>query len=194
MTLIIGAKGSMGRRYQAILKWLKRPYLSADINDDWLALRHLCTGVILATPTNTHVRFLELLHDLKIPILCEKPITTDLSELNEIYQAFKKQPLQMVMQYRHLDGTGGDSFYDYYNHGKDGLYWDTMQIIGLARSRVMVKEESPIWTCSLNGRMLSVDQMDSAYIATIRQWFEKPFGDLSEIKAMHEKVSEFTSG
>ncbi len=192
MTLIIGAKGSMGRRYQAILKYLEKPFTCADVDDDWFLKSRLCDSIILATPTDTHYNFLKNLIHFKQPILCEKPITKDLRELDLIKHEYRDLPLQMVMQYKELDaGDEGPSFYDYYNHGKDGLYWDALQIIGLARGGVEILEESPIWRCQLNGEQLSLNHMDYAYISMIRNWFKNPYGDLIEIKAIHQKVYDY---
>lgn len=192
--LIIGANGSMGRRYQAILGYHGHDYLCADIETPLEKIDEMAqksSGIIIATPTQTHFKFLSAIHQFKKPVLCEKPVTKDLSELEHLIGLYKGQPLQMVMQYKHLDcGTGGDSFYDYYNHGKDGLYWDTMQIIGLAKGHVKIYEKSPIWRCQLNGKRLELSHMDEAYVQMIKTWFIEPNQDLFEIRDIHLKVSE----
>jgi hypothetical protein len=127
-------------------------------------------------------------------MLCEKPVTTSLTELAEILELYKNQRLKMVMQYAELNtGDGGHSFYDYYNHGRDGLLWDCIQIIGLARSSWKVGEDSPVWKCALNGKELSLSDMDIAYISMIRKWFFAPREELLKIYDIHKKVSEAIS-
>lgn len=193
-TLIIGANGSMGRRYQAILRYLKKPFLCCDVGDSIDGKFNIADSFIVATPTDTHWTILDQLAHYGKPVLCEKPVVKSLEDLKSIIYLYDKiTPLKMVMQYRHLDpGRMGESFYNYYNHGKDGLYWDTMQIIGLARGEVKVAEDSPIWTCDLNGKSLSIGYMDYAYISMIQDWFLNPKDDLNKVYAIHEKVVEMS--
>lgn len=192
--LIIGNKGSMGRRYEALLRHKTLPFHGVDSETPVDAIAKLAAnydGVILATPTDTHYQFLLKLAHLDINLLCEKPITKDASELEQILELYKNKKLQMVMQYRDLDiGVQGDSFYDYYNHGRDGLYWDCMQVIGLARGRVMVSESSPFWKCRLNDVDLNLSQMDYAYSLMLNRWMRNPRGDLAFLKDIHTKVRE----
>jgi hypothetical protein len=150
-------------------------------------------GVIVATPTDTHFDILVKLSDIKndINILCEKPLTKGAFELAKICQLYKDKNLQMVMQYKDLDlGGEGDSFYDYYNHGRDGLHWDCLQIVGLARGRVMLSEDSPYWKCRLNGADLDIKKMDYAYSMMLRRWFRNPKGDLGFLTSIHDKVRD----
>jgi len=196
--LIIGANGSMGRRYQSILKYTSKSFLTSDITDneqDLVLKAGACEGVIVATPTDTHYDILKLLAPLNKFTLCEKPITTNLAELSEIIELYKNQRLKMVMQYAELNtGSGGDSRYNYYNHGRDGLLWDCIQIIGLAEGAWSVGEESPVWICELNGKRLSLSEMDLAYITMIRKWFQRPREEMLKIYDIHKKVSEALIG
>lgn len=192
--LIIGDKGSMGRRYSALMKHKTLNWHGVDIDTPIDTIARLASnydGVIIATPTNTHFSFLQRLAHLDTSVLCEKPITKDAAELEQIIELYKNKNLQMVMQYRELDiGKAGDSFYDYYNHGKDGIYWDCLQIIGLARGRVMISEGSPFWKCRLNGVDLELSRMDYAYSLMLDRWRRNPRGDLSYLKEIHMKVRE----
>lgn len=192
--LIIGNKGSMGRRYSALLRHKCIAFDGVDIDTSIEAIAKLSNkyeGLIVATPTDTHYSILTKLADSKANILCEKPITKSADELNDILTIYKNKNLQMVMQYRELDiGRGGDSFYDYYNHGRDGLFWDCLQIIALARGKVMLSESSPFWNCKLNGQNLNISEMDYAYSYMLSRWFRNPKGDLSFLKDAHDKVRE----
>jgi hypothetical protein len=105
----------------------------------------------------------------------------------------------MVLQYdyikvRGLDEKHGWSGYNYYNHGKDGLAWDCLQIIGLAHdsTQLEVQETSPYWLAYLNGYKLSLSDMDQAYIDMLRDWVSIPKRYSDEfIILMHERVEAY---
>lgn len=185
----------MGTRYKTIMSFLGWEY---ECVDQYHFLNHIkklarqAEGIIISSPTNTHAEYLAQLSEFQIPILCEKPIETDLQKLALCLDHVHRCPVQMMTQYKILDSDGdGDSFYNYYNHGKDGLFWDCIQTIGLARGTVYVDETSPVWMCRLNGRDLSLNEMDRAYITFLQNWKASPRGDLDQIFRMHEKVLEY---
>lgn len=206
MIAIIGANGSMGKRYQAILKFLDVPFLCFDVDKPHEEILKMCVrckgGVILCTPTDTHAKFLHDLITLKVDkILCEKPITKDLNDLEDIYARAKEADitLTMVMQYscplligRH---NVGDTYYDYFRHGNDGLYWDCFQIIALAEGAIDLQESSPVWKCMINGKVLSIANMDKAYVWFIDMWLKgKIKQDPKDIIIMHQKVDILARG
>lgn len=200
-TLIIGAKGSMGLRYQAILRYLERDFKCVDIETPKDEIREIASrssGVILATPTDTHVDFIQDLIPFRKPILCEKPVTKDVTQLRELMAKIRESgtPFSMMYQYEVLAPHvhKGVSRYNYFRHGNDGLVWDCLQIIGLARGDIILKEESPIWSCMINGRALNISHMDAAYIAFVQRWFRQPSESLQKITHIHEKTAEFKNG
>lgn len=195
MILLIGANGSMGKRYQAILRYLGKEFRAVDKETKGNLLSSAavrCSSAIIATPTNTHEEIIGTLTASRIPILCEKPVTKNLKALGEILATVKKNktPFQMVAQYKMLlqPSRIGRTRYDYFRHGNDGLVWDCMQIIAFARGEVSLHEESPVWSCMINGQALRIQDMDAAYIAFIQNWLNNPHGDLGWIKAAHEKT------
>ena len=180
----------MGQRYQAILKHLREPFDICDMG----------TGVpkyekydrfILATPTETHFRFVQILDKFRKPILCEKPLATNRHEIAGILDC--KSPLSMMVQYAYYDREffHGESSYNYFRHGKDGLVWDCFQIIALARGIVTVKEDSPIWCCYLNGEDLDLNKMDSAYVWATRNFLNNIFISKEQMLDWHVKVLEY---
>jgi hypothetical protein len=190
MTLIIGSNGSMGRRYQAILKHLEVPFECYDIGtgtQDWSRFDNF----ILATPTDLHFRYVKNLEVFKKPILCEKPLSTDHSEFVRILDA--SCPISMMMQYAYFDRdyAHGKTKYDFYNHGKDGLVWDCFQIIALARGEVEVKESSPIWHCTLNGQEIDLKQMDRAYVWAVRRFLDGIYIPKEKLLEYHLKVKSY---
>jgi hypothetical protein len=199
--LIVGAHGSMGKRYQAILKYLNREYHCVDKENSAQDIQFMAarsSGIIIATPTDTHVKFVREFLPFRKPILCEKPVTKDIGELRHLRDEIKESgtPFRMMYQYEILGDTlrNGASRYNYFRHGSDGLVWDCLQIIGLARSEVKLEETSPVWSCMINGRALQFSHMDAAYIAYIQRWLHRPDDSLLKIVHAHEKTAEYKNG
>lgn len=195
--MIIGANGNMGRRYQSILKYLGKDFTCVDVGTDVsdLFVKYKeAEGVIIATPTNTHTRFIRDLAREGLPILCEKPIAKDLNDLRQTLDLVKsrKTKLSMVWQYAMLSDSGatGDSVYDFYNHGNDGLVWDCIQIIGLAKGPVTLDEESPLWKCRINGKKLHIAHMNRAYVDFIKLWLGGSHTVDNAIWDAHQKTYE----
>jgi len=218
MILIMGANGSQGRRYKAILNQLNKQFLcfdSADYKHKGCAVcnNHYdiqnqffhylikteakISGVIICTPTSEHLDCIKLClrNGLKVPILCEKPISKDIVQLKDVLKECEISDVKvgMVYQYYHLVKSKAkeESHYDYFNHGKDGLIWDCLQIIGNARSTVCLKEESPIWDCKINGEALHIEDMDGAYFDEIALWLNGHSMSHSKIIDIHQKVEDY---
>jgi len=195
--LLVGANGNMGRRYRAILDYLGKEYVGVDKEH---SAPYICDrarqseGVIIATPTALHAEHVRLFLPHRVPILCEKPIIKNPQELKALFDEIKesKTPFRMINQYKMLDTptSYGRSHYNYFKHGADGIYWDCLQIIGIARGEVTIAETSPIWRCTLNGRPIRLDHMDAAYIGYMQKWFSEPQQDLGELLAAHERTAE----
>lgn len=197
MILILGHKGNMGGRYAAILNYLGVPWVGADKEqspDEILALALSSTGVIIASPTACHPEHLMMMARLEIPVLCEKPFTKDMQELDEILKLYEStECLSMVLQYYELINPDleGPSKYNYFKHGGDGIVWDCIQIIGLSTGDVTIEETSPIWECTLNGQELSIKDMDDAYIRNVQRWLNGDYLSLETIHGIHKKTHDF---
>lgn len=170
---VLGCKGNMGRRYTAILKLLGHMSIGVDI--DTPGILSGIDGAIVATPTHTHFSLITDLIGLDIPILCEKPISKNYEEILAVC-AIDELNLRMINQYEMYDipdNYGGKTYYNYFKTGSDGLLWDCINIIGLAKGDVDIKNDSPIWDCFINGFRLDLGDMDEAYIANIEDWLLK---------------------
>lgn len=200
-TLIVGALGSMGVRYQTILKYLGREYYRSEKLWSDVPMSEIpdkVSGIIIATPTDTHAAMVKKYLHFGKPILCEKPITTDLQELESLMAEVKdsKTDFQMTFQYEMLIDKNriGPTRYNYFRHGNDGLIWDCLQIIALGRSDIKIGEDSPVWSCMINGKALSLSHMDAAYIAYVQAWFRNPKGNLDKLTQAHVKTAEYQNG
>lgn len=202
MILIAGSDGSMGTRYKAILKSLEVPFCCVERHTpsaEIFKAAEKSTGIIVATPTEIHKQCLDIFSKYKVPILCEKPLSKNFDELifirDEIVRN-RKTNLTMTMQYEMLlePGQLGPSFYDYFRHGNDGLKWDCLQVIALAKGNIDLRESSPVWTCQINGQQLRLSAMDLAYVDFVKRWLKAPGEDISRLFDIHMKVMEFEDG
>lgn len=201
--LIIGGNGNMGRRYQAVLKFLGVQHRVFD--SQVRPIEHLdwCNGIIIATPTETHynvfldIYFNTLKNPKSLPILCEKPFSTDLIEVENCLKFVLQNDLkfQMVNQYKHLaypDAPKGcETTYDYYHSGADGIYWDCINIIGLDKTdNISLKNESPIWKCTINGQTIDRSDLDLSYVVMVKEWLQNPKSNVHYMMHAHEKVAD----
>ena len=170
---VIGARGNMGLRYAMIL----REYCDVEVVEidlhNYISCDHAdCDGYIIATPTDEHLNDILLYSQWKKPILCEKPIVknkTDYYKLVDI--CITDIDLSMINQYSFLDrGNEGETEYNYFKTGKDGLVWDCINIIGNARKAYDIKKSSLIWSCVLNGDTINFADIDISYIDNIKAW------------------------
>lgn len=199
---IFGNKGNMGRRYAAVLKLLEHEAVGGDVGDKVLDDREFGNydGFIIATPTDTHLDYIEFLLKCGKPVLCEKPFATNAgAQLRNVLQEAEaaKMQLSMVSQYDFLgfQGSYGATSYDYYKSGPDGLAWDCINIIRKAKASIRLKNESPIWKCTINGTALCPNMMDQAYIEMIDSWLTKKYEPQYDmILAAHEKVVDYLKG
>lgn len=192
--LIVGSEGNMGGRYKAVLNYLKIPYCGIDKKLKENSYDADISHVIVATPTETHEEVLGSCYYLKVPFLCEKPITKDLKALGDLLKHWDGR-LSMVNQYFHLpynDSLRGPTYYNYFKHGTDGLGWDCIQLLGLAKGSVELREDSPIWQCVINGQQMSLADMDQAYISMMEYWLMGGRPQTPEaIYQMHEKAHKY---
>lgn len=219
---IHGNRGNMGKRYAAILDYLKIPFGGSDLDDSPLIGSYKnYTHHIIATPTLTHLKFIRDLYSFRVPILCEKPLfsiyPTGKGNLNEkfekkmedlkytlsLFQGSGSQ-LTMIDQYKYAlkkkikSGTtlvADLTSYDYYHSGSDKIAWDCINIIGAAVGKIELKAKSPIWKCSINGIKLNLQDINEAYVDMIDDWLYGPYiPQYDSIIDKHQKVLDYLDG
>jgi hypothetical protein len=203
MICVIGAKGNMGRRYISICNYLDIPCIGCDFDEIPPYSDKFTTHFIIATPTDTHEKILKSICELKkhsCKILCEKPINTTgyLSVLDDIKESGHE--IFMVNQYAYYSHliyeSNGVTSYNYYNSGKDGIFFDCIQLIHLAKDEIKLSNNNPIWDASINGVKLDRETIDLCYVKMIKDFYSngEVYGKLwgeSDIKTAHEKVIEY---
>ena len=169
---VVGGKGNMGRRYAMILEQYcecKALVVDVDTLETYLDLQS-CDGIIISTPTLRHVDDIIEYSKFGKPILCEKPIAKSILRLKSLLSR-DDIDLSMMNQYAFLNkGDNGHTEYNYFKTGGDGLMWDCINIIGLAKTSYDIKNDGLIWRCVLNGDTVSIADMDRAYIDNIKYW------------------------
>jgi hypothetical protein len=199
--LIIGSEGRIAKRYKAIFRWLGiHDTIGYDpvnelLKGDTFPDQDHYDRVMICSPTATHIDYIKLFSKTDIPILCEKPLATNMEDVSKIYDIVKENDMnfQMVNQYEYLLGhgrSGGDTEYDYYNSGPDGLYWDCLNIIGLATGKVRIGNTSPIWTCVINGNPISYADIEYAYVSMISNWLTRPRNNIDYAYLAHKRVED----
>jgi hypothetical protein len=131
---------------------------------------------LVATPTDTHLAVIKNIAMKNARILVEKPIcrldkATNMQTLRDACDAHRDR-IFMVNQYAYCPDPGGlgETSYDYYNSGDDGLAWDCIQLIHLSRSKISLKTNSPVWKCSINGHRLTHEVVDQAYVEMVKDF------------------------
>jgi hypothetical protein len=192
---ILGHDGNMGQRYKAILRHYGHDIAGFDKKSGGIGTFDFegADRIIIATPTATHIQDLKAAIPYKVPILCEKPFSKNRQDLNEILTIAESHQtkVSMVNQYEWMPFTrerDGETVYNYFKHGGDGLYWDCINIIYHANGEVELGENSPKWSCRINGDPLSIADMDFAYLRMIDHWTQSPTCGAAHIWKAHEKV------
>jgi hypothetical protein len=212
-TLVIGGRGNMGRRYCSILEYLKQPYKVLDLDnmEQYPELASICHKFIIATPTDTHLEYIEQLLPFDCPILCEKPLSKDPRKLKEVLEPYEDPKLSMVVNYgyafnlsvddtyRYFEKENGHrthvTSYDYYNSGNDGLIWDCIQLVNLADGPISLKNKSPVWEVMINGVPIKREVIDMSYVLMVSDFVtghllqdKNPLIELHmDVEKMHEQ-------
>jgi hypothetical protein len=212
--LVIGSQGNMGKRYMLILKHLGHSPFGFDLKkdtptpiDEIEKYGERFDGIIIATPTSHHLNVINLYKRSGLPILCEKPFTNNYKRhcemLHEVIED-KDLKIRMVNQYEYYENKRLDHLkiikeheihelpkitkYNYFKTGQDGLLYDCINILGLAKHKFDIQNNSPIWQCTINGFICRMDQMDHAYVWNVKDWLEKFDSNKEYIIKAHEKV------
>ena len=174
--LVIGGLGSIGSRYCAILKWLGIEYEILDIGMGRLEAREFDRAII-ATPTETHYDYCKQLVEMGKPFLCEKPVSKDLKECEElaaIKNGYVVNNYEII--YRRKWNTSSKEYppnisYHCYKTGKDGLDFDCSQLIYMAGYGFLtLTKDSPIWSLRMNGDIVTYKELEESYVWMIQAW------------------------
>lgn len=196
---IVGIEGNMGRRYQAVARYLGIDCSGCDISSSRVErIPPKDALVLIATPTERHLNdCFSYLASGEHDVLCEKPIVKTRDDLEKL-KGINLDRLYMVNNYCYtykddINLYEDHTRYDYYMSGKDGLVWDCIQLFGLAKGPVFLNNTSPIWNCVINGKFLQRQIIDESYVAMIIDFFHerKHLWSGQKIIEIHEKVLKY---
>lgn len=195
--LVIGSNGNMGRRYMVILKYLGVESVGIDLGMNFEIAMQSFDRAIIATDTPAHQVWVESMIHRGIPFLCEKPISKDLGFLDWLKHksaegrmvsnwAFVK-PGQILSPGKH------EIEYDCYNTGKDGLAFDCIQLIHLAKGFPKLQTDCPTFKASIDGELITLDAIADSYVTMIKTWLTEPekLWNLEEAKKATEKTLSY---
>jgi hypothetical protein len=168
MVLIIGGKGSIGRRYQAVLKHLKRPFEIYDLGDE-LPVGNI-SHVIITSPTEKHLEHVLMAMRYDCPILCEKPLSMDLNSAKKIA---KLPNVYVVNNYAYVTRDAKSIRYDFYNTGRDGFIWDLCQLVYIAKknnAHLNIKRSSYTWTLIVDDEPVPYSMIEYSYRKMIQDF------------------------
>lgn len=163
-TLLIGGEGNIGRRYQAIYKSLGIPFSVWDLPNLGSELPRHFDNYVICSPTETHLGYVRYLINLGKRFICEKPLAT-----NPITEDLGYKNGFMVCNYLFMTrGLNAPRiFYDYYNTGRDGMFWDACQLLYL-NPKAIIRNKSPIWKLKINRRLIPYAELERSYLRMIR--------------------------
>lgn len=198
--LVIGASGNMGRRYCSILQYLRQTPIKVDIGDNCFGCQEY-THAIIATPTDTHFEICKKLAELDKTYLCEKPLSKNPDEIKELIaiEGRTKSKGYMVNNWSFATGFVGAFFginkdmvyYNNWNTGKDGVLWDCIQLIYLAKDfNIQICTGSPVFRAFCGDNNVSLTDIDKSYISMIDNFLssKKYLWGLQDALAATEKV------
>lgn len=206
--LVIGGLGSIGKRYRAILDYLGVKNICHDTANP-TGYRHglmdvlreeKFTHAIVASPTPTHYRYCMELIGLKIPFLCEKPLSADLDQCKKIRDdaASRRVKGHVVCNYKFLmeryNVKHKPRYYNFYNTGRDGVEFDCCQLIYL-NPDITLCNTYPVWTLRTDMGDMSYAIMEHQYVVMLKDWLSggKNCWTLDDGVKMTEAVNGYLS-
>lgn len=179
--LLVGANGSIGQRYKTILEMMGQRTRCVDLprGASFETYYEFCKDpqvkeIIIASPTDTHLDWIEACCQAEKPFLCEKPLSKDLKSLVELQKNY--QPTgYVVCNYTYIiQSPLKEIEYNFFKTGRDGLTWDMCQLIYLAyryNGSLTVKTDSPFWTLSVDKVEIPYRKLEESYHSMLIDFF-----------------------
>jgi hypothetical protein len=197
--LIVGNSGSIGRRYHAILEWLGVSVVGFDELSLKGVLNEKVDGIVIASPTYTHGKYLQEFKDRGIPILCEKPMSGKVEELESLFFDASRENISMVDNWVHMIGnhnTDNCLVFSNFTAGKERTAYNLAQPIYLCRDGVLkVELDQPM--CRIDdlwsGKSYTSHDVDFSYIRMLTMWLRdgKTHWNISDGVSMLAAMNEW---
>lgn len=182
-TLLIGHKGSIGRRYAAILNLFDVKWRGFDNPDgdpsciNWEDVERC----IIATPTNTHFEYAIAAAQNRKPVLCEKPLSktpADCVALSVMAEDLDV-PAFVVCNYKYVFRGHPDPhiYYNNFNTGSDGLWWDVCQLLYLD-PKATIRTDGPYFILASQYREIPYEEVEKSYCNMIYEFVNEKYSNL----------------
>ena len=177
--LVIGSRGNMGRRYCAIIKWLGYEVIEKDIgvNEASNVFDLSFDKAIIATPTNLHMEYCIDIGIRDRPFLCEKPVSKLLSDM-KLLKTYSSGYMVNNWLYACEHHRINNIEYNFYNTGKDGILWDLIQPIYIARNSVTINPAHPIFEVWADNQRITLDAICESYVDMVSDFVEGVYENL----------------
>jgi hypothetical protein len=178
--MILGCKGSMGRRYSRILTRLGvKNVRKFDIEYEQTLDTQGVDRVIIATPTQTHYRFVKFFGDKGLPMLCEKPMVTSSLEAEALRKGLQNVDFRVVCNWAYVFNqkllpASNKVYYANETSGKDGLVWDCIQLLYLCSDFDITMKTGVPWDIKINGKEVTPEMIEDSYFRMIADWLKHP--------------------
>lgn len=171
--LVIGSEGSTGKRYCRILEEMGHSVLRYDIEDVGNPLPGY-DKVIIATPTETHRNYYNLLPPTEwYNILIEKPAFSRI-ECTRVVMAKMVCNWAFVFPDRILLPGKNLVNYSCSYTGKEGYWFNTCQLHILSNGRGVISESSDTFNASIDGEVVTRLMIEASYVRMIDSWLYRP--------------------
>jgi len=170
--LIIGNKGSTGRRYQKILEGLGIEVVGYDIEDAGKSLPE-CDKVIIASPTATHAYYYYLYESTNPHILVEKPASNIIKDV-EMMNCKMVCNWAFVFPDRILEPGKHQVYYEFINTGKEGFWFDTCQLHIISDGRGHIINSGELFFSRIDGVVIKQNDIEASYYRMLDNWLSRP--------------------
>jgi len=205
--LVVGNRGNMGARYAHICRWLGHKVIGVDIKDAIPSPTEVDCAII-ATPTDMHVEPVVWCISKGIPFLCEKPVSKEPSVVERLAGLVRAAGghgymvcnwMFAIAEHTILRPKSNTIFYDNWNTGKDGLWYDCIQLAYLAKNResLTLKTDNPVFDVTINDHIVTLDDIAHSYVRMLRDYLSNPrecglwtMDDAAEASAIVERWKE----
>lgn len=193
--LIIGSEGSIGKRWCAVARSFGHTVHRYDLGSPESILATDVDRVLIASPTETHLKYL-LRYGGRVPILCEKPLCTNINTINTLKTIEGHHRIQMVNNWTYFSDQimePGNNIisYDHYAGGHECEAYNFAQPIYLAKS-LSISYKSPTLKIVINGARVQLENIEFSYLQTYRNWIEgQTLWELDDAKRMILKINRW---
>jgi hypothetical protein len=194
--LIVGSKGSIGSRYEAICRFLKIRHVGVDLNDPW---PKDFTHALICTPTGMHT--IPAVQAMKegMEVMIEKPLSKDTKDIETLIRVRDENRVTawMVNNYFFSKIPFSANYdtikYSYFFSGKDGWEWDCIQLINMCKEFIF-DGTRPVFNLTFDGTGVTLEDVQKSYMTMLLYWAggKKAFlWDLEEGLNATQKVQKY---